>query len=76
MVEIQYPFQSSNGSLGEHSSLNRWWQWYSWALQQMGKNPRIGRDLYGLLTAERFEHVTAVNLDLPIGTWNAGTAVI
>ena len=70
MVEIQYPFQSYNGSLPEQSFLNRWWQWYSWALQQMGKNPRIGRDLQGLLTAERFEHVSGFNLDLPIGTWN------
>ena len=72
MVEVQLHFQSSTGRLNDDSNLNRWWQWYSYGLQQMGKNARIGRDLPQLLTAEGFEHVRHLSLDAPIGDWSAG----
>ena len=72
MVEIQLPFQSSSGRLNDDSCLTRWWQWYSWALQRMGKNVRIGRELQRLLATEGFTNVTARSIDLPIGDWNSG----
>ena len=72
MVELQLHFQSSTGRLSDDSNLTRWWQWYSYTLQQMGKNARIGRDLPQLLTAEGFENIRNSSLDLPIGDWKSG----
>ena len=72
MVEIQFPFQSSSGLLPVDSFLGRWWQWYSWALQSMDKNIRIGRELGQLLTAQNFQHIRSVTRDLPVGGWDEG----
>ena len=72
MVELQLHFQSDAGLLSDDSCLTRWWQWYSNTMQQMRKNPRIGRDLQRLLTAEGFNNITARSLDLPIGSWRSG----
>ena len=70
MVEVQLHFQSSTGRLSDNSNLTRWWQWYTHGMQLMNKNARIARDLGGLLTAEGFENVRSLSLDLPIGGWN------
>lgn len=72
MVEIQFPFQSSNGTLPDDSYLTRWWQWYSYALQRMGKNVRVGQTLAEIMTTEGFQHVRPVMRDLPVGDWSSG----
>lgn len=72
MVELQLLFQDSTGQLGDDSNLTRWWQWYSYTLGRMGKNPRIGRELSQHLTDAGFENVRNHILDLPIGDWKPG----
>lgn len=72
MVEIQFPFQSNNGTLPDDSCLTRWWQWYSRALGRMGKDIRIGQNLGHLMRQEGFRHVQALSRELPVGNWNNG----
>lgn len=72
MVEIQFPFQSYNGSLPDESYLTRWWQWYSRALGNMGRNVRIGQDLGQLMNREFGQQVTFVTRILPVGGWSEG----
>lgn len=70
MVEIQFDFQSSSGRLPYDSALNRWWRWYSWALQRMNKDALVGRRLGQMLQTQGFADVDTSSLDLPIGNWD------
>lgn len=72
LVEPQLHFQSSTGRLSDDSNLSRWWQWYARTQERMGKNPRIGRTLPQLLSADGFENIRHLSLDLPIGDWMPG----
>ncbi|KAK3680938.1 hypothetical protein LTR37_021024 [Vermiconidia calcicola] len=72
MAEVQLHFQSSNGRLRDDSNLARWWQWYSYTLPLMGKNPRVGRELGRLLGSAGLRNVRSHSFDLPIGGWNPG----
>lgn len=75
MVEIEPLVQSSNGRLNSDSFLHRWWQWYSSRMQQMDKNPRIGRDLGRHLQSANFSHIRGSSIDLPIGSWKTGIII-
>ena len=76
MVEIQFPFQSQSGRLPDDSYLRRWWDWYAWTLERLGKNVRIGRELEQRMRGEqRFRQVRAQAIDVPVGEWNPGAFI-
>jgi hypothetical protein len=71
MIELIPHIQSENGRLGDDSHLTRWWLLYSRALQQMGKQPRVGRDLEAMLRREGFDPVQGRTYNIPIGKWSS-----
>jgi hypothetical protein len=68
-----YPLiQSDNGRLTDQSAISRWWQMYAGAMQQLNRDPRIGRQLQQLLTQNGFRDVSVDVEQLPIGDWHSG----
>ena len=73
MVEIELRFQSDSGvaALDGTNPLFRWQQLYYSAMEQMGKNPRVGSSLGRLLTQAGFQDVDHQTRQLRIGRWNS-----
>jgi hypothetical protein len=68
-----YPLiQSDNGRLTDQSAISRWWQMYAGAMQQLNRDPRIGRRLQQLLVQNGFRDVSVDVEQLPIGAWHPG----
>ncbi len=76
LVELHLLVQSSSGQLAAVPCLTQWWEWYSEAMIRTGKNPRIARDLAGLLTREGLSGVESRIIPIPIGDWREGSIVI
>lgn len=70
MVEVDWSFQSDNGT--RLPNLEAWWNAYREALQQMGKDPIIARNLCHRLRNAGFERVTGNQISVPIGGWQRG----
>lgn len=72
MVELDLSFQSDSGRLryDDTEPLFLWKRWYDYAMTQMGRNPRVGRQLEQLMMNAGFEAVWHQRLRLEIGRWN------
>lgn len=73
MVEVHMLFQSDSGLVDRDTSLlHRWWDYYRYSLELMGKNPRVGQQLGALMQSAGFERIQASVVRLPIGNWMQG----
>lgn len=72
MVELELLFQSDNGLLTDHSPLRLWSDAYRNAMERNGRDPRVGRKLYGLMRRAGFDNISASEYQLRIGAWDRG----
>ncbi|KAL1302170.1 hypothetical protein AAFC00_002601 [Neodothiora populina] len=85
MTEAYMNIQSDNGRRDEAPSLGRWWHLFSTALEQQGRDPRVGTtvvhanqrswaNLKALMTQAGFDCIQERHPRLPIGGWKPGAS--
>lgn len=83
MTEAYMNIQSSSGRRDEAPNIGRWWDLYSTALEQQGKDPRVAIavanfgqrawvNLNSLMVETGFINVETEMHQLPIGEWPSG----
>ena len=72
MVELELRFQSDSGlaPVDNTNPLFRWQTLYYAAMEQMGKDPRVGGRLGALMSQAGFQNIIYQRHQLRIGPWN------
>jgi hypothetical protein len=71
-AELHYNIQSDSGRLTEEHSTYHWYQYYRGGMEQLNRDPRIGRKLKHMFQEARLVNIQDRFIRIPIGDWRRG----
>ncbi|TKA62790.1 hypothetical protein B0A49_11748 [Cryomyces minteri] len=69
LAEFDYIFQSDSGLREEMPALNTWVENYRRVMEDLGRDPRIGRSLQNVLRTANLVEIQSFPRNIPIGGW-------